>query len=67
MIFVLDAFKDDFNGFLQKNAFWLALGLVGIILIVIALILIFGRKVKKTLKNLEKSRKSFYIIIHYNE
>ena len=47
MIFVLDEFKDDFNSFLQKNALWIALALVGVILVVIALILILGRKVKK--------------------
>ena len=47
MIFVLDEFKDAFNGFLQKNALWIALALVGVILVVIALILILGRKVKK--------------------
>ena len=47
MIFVLDQFKDDFNNFLKNNALWMALVLVGIIVITIVVILIFGRKVKK--------------------
>ena len=47
MIFVLDQFKDDFNNFLKNNALWMALVLVGIIVITIVVILICGRKVKK--------------------
>ena len=43
---IFDDLKNDFNGFLQKNALWMALVLIGIIVIVIVLILILGRKKK---------------------
>ena len=48
MIIVLDDLKNNLNGFLKNNALWIALVIVGIILITISLILIFGRKKKET-------------------
>ena len=50
MIIVFDELKDDFNGFLKNNAIWIALALVGVILVTIALILIFANKNKKPAK-----------------
>ena len=44
---ILDDLKDTMNGFLKANALWISLSLVGVIVIVIALILIFGRKKKE--------------------
>ena len=40
-------FKDDVNAFLKNNALWMALVLVGAILITILVILIFAKKAKK--------------------
>ena len=44
---ILDDLKNDFNAFLKNNAIWIAVTLAAIILIVVALILLFGRKNKK--------------------
>ena len=57
MIKVLDALKDNVNGFLKNNALWIAFALVGIILVTIALILIFAntKKKKPEVKIAEKS------------
>ncbi len=46
-LLVLDQLKDDFNSFLKNNALWMALVLVGIIVITVFLILFFGRKHNK--------------------
>ena len=57
MILFLDELKDDFNAFLQKNALWMALVLIGIVAISAALILILGRKQKKAAPQIaEKSK-----------
>ena len=57
MMIVLDALKDNINGFLKNNALWITLALVGIILVTIALILIFAhtKKNKPEVKIAEKS------------
>lgn len=44
---VFDDLKYNLNAFLKNNALWIALVLVGIIVITIALIFIFGRKKKE--------------------
>ena len=55
-LFVLDELKDDFNAFLKSNALWIALSLVGVIVIVVVLILIFGIKKKEPVEPIaEKS------------
>ncbi len=58
MIFIfLDELKDDFNAFLKKNALWMALVLVGIIVVTVFLILFLNRKKKpEAPKVAEKSR-----------
>ena len=57
MMVVLNDLKNNLNGFLKANALWIALALVGVILIVVALILIFGnaKKKKPDVKIAEKS------------
>ena len=44
---IFSTFSDALNAFLKSNAFYIALALVGIILITLSLILIFGKKNKK--------------------
>ena len=43
----LDELKDDFNAFLKKNALWIALVLVGIIVITVVVILLVNKKGNK--------------------
>ena len=55
-LFVLDELKDDFNAFLKSNALWIAISLVGVIVIAIVIILIFGVKKKEPVEPIaEKS------------
>ena len=57
MIIVLDDLKNNLNGFLKNNALWIALVIVGIIIITASLIIIFGRKNKKAKPKIaEKSK-----------
>ena len=44
---IYSTFSDAFNAFLKSNAFYIALAIVGVILITLALIVIFGKKNKK--------------------
>ena len=43
----LDELKDDFNAFLKNNALWIALVLVGIIVITVVVILLVNKKGNK--------------------
>ena len=49
----LDELKDDFNAFLKNNALWIALVLVGIIVITVVVILLVNKKGNK--KNVDAS------------
>ena len=53
----LDELKDDFNAFLKNNALWIALVLVGIIVITVVVILLVNKKGNKKpeIKVAEKS------------
>ena len=44
---ILDELKNDFNAFLKNIALWIALAIVGVIVICVVLILVLGRKNKK--------------------
>ena len=47
MILVYDELKTDVNKFLKNNALWIALALVGVIIITIVLILLLSKRGKK--------------------
>ena len=47
MILVYDELKTDVNNFLKNNALWIALALVGVIIITIVLILLLSKRGKK--------------------
>ncbi len=47
MILVYDELKTDVNNFLKNNALWIALALVGVIVITIVLILLLSKRGKK--------------------
>ena len=59
MIIIFDALKDNLNGFLKQNALWIALGLVGVIIIVIGIILLVN--LKKKPKKPEIAEKSLWV------
>lgn len=44
---IFDELKDNTNEFLKNNALWIALAIVGVIIITIVLFLVFNRKGKK--------------------
>lgn len=44
---IFDELKDNTNEFLKNNALWIALAIVGVIIITIVLFLVFNRKAKK--------------------
>ena len=44
---ILSTFKDDVNAFLKSGAFWIALGIVILIVITITVLLIKNHKKKK--------------------
>ena len=56
---IFDDLKNDFNGFLQHNALWIALGLVGVIIIVVGIILLVN--IKKKPKKPEIAEKSQWV------
>ena len=59
----LDELKDDFNAFLKNNALWIALVLIGVIVIAVILILIFNKKNYKNKKpEAEIAEKSAWVI-----
>ena len=47
MILVYDELKTDVNNFLKNNALWIALALVGVIIITLVLILLLSKRGKK--------------------
>ena len=61
MMIVLDDLKNDLNGFLQNNALWIALALVGVIVIVVAIILITAAVRKNQKPEVKIAEKSLWV------
>lgn len=60
---MLSDFKDAFNTFLQSNALWICLAIVGAIVIVAAVLIIVYAKTKKPAKSKEINAESYLIAL----
>lgn len=61
MMLVLDDLKDNLNAFLKNNALWIALALVGVIVIVVAIILITANVKKNKKPEVKIAEKSAWV------
>ena len=44
---IILTFKDDLNAFLKNNAIWIAVAIIGLILVSVFLIVFLGKRAKK--------------------
>lgn len=61
MMLVLDDLKDNLNAFLKNNALWMALALVGVIIVVVAIILITANVKKNKKPEVKIAEKSLWV------